>query len=109
MFISDALAQTAGVETGSPIFGSILMWGLIIFIFYFLLIRPQNQRMKKHRAMVAAAKRGDTVVTGGGIIGKVTRVKDEEVQVEIADNVRINVLRSTLSEVRVKGALKEGG
>lgn len=109
MFISDALAQTAGVETGSPIFGSILMWGLIIFIFYFLLIRPQNQRMKKHRAMVAAAKRGDTVVTGGGIIGKVTRVKDEEVQVEIADNVRINVLRSTLSEVRVKGALKEDG
>ena len=109
MFISEALAQTAGVETGSPIFGSILMWGLIIFIFYFLLIRPQNQRMKKHRAMVEAAKRGDTVVTGGGIIGKVTRVKDEEVQVEIADNVRINVLRSTLSDVRVKGALKEDG
>lgn len=109
MLISEALAQTAGVETGSPIFGSILMWGLIIFIFYFLLIRPQNQRMKKHRAMVEAAKRGDTVVTGGGIIGKVTRVKDEEVQVEIADNVRINVLRSTLSDVRVKGALKEDG
>ena len=107
MFISQALAQTAGAETGSPIFGSVLMWGLIIVIFYFLLIRPQNQRMKKHRAMVAAAKRGDTVVTGGGIVGKVIRVKDDEVQVEIADNVRVNVLKSTLSEVRVKGTLKE--
>jgi preprotein translocase subunit YajC len=108
MFISEALAQTAGAETGSPIFGSILMWGLIIFIFYFLLIRPQNQRMKKHRAMVETAKRGDTVVTGGGIVGKITRVKDDEVQIEIADNVRVNVLRSTLSDVRAKGTLKEG-
>ena len=108
MFISQALAQTAGAETGSPIFGSVLMWGLIIVIFYFLLIRPQNQRTKKHRAMVEAAKRGDTVVTGGGIVGKVIRVKDDEVQVEIADNVRVNVLKSTLSDVRVKGTLKEG-
>ncbi len=108
MFISQALAQTAGAETGSPIFGSVLMWGLIIVIFYFLLIRPQNQRMKKHRAMVEAAKRGDTVVTGGGIVGKVIRVKDDEVQVEIADNVRVNVLKSTLSDVRAKGTLKEG-
>ena len=83
------------------------MWGLIIFIFYFLLIRPQNQRMKKHRAMVEATKRGDTVVTGGGIIGKVTRVKDDEIQIEITDNVRVNVLKSTLSEVRAKGSLKE--
>ena len=108
MLISQALAQTAGAETGSPIFGSVLMWGLIIAIFYFLLIRPQSQRMKKHRAMVEGAKRGDTVVTGGGIVGKVIRVKDDEVQVEIADNVRVNVLKSTLSDVRVKGTLKEG-
>ncbi len=108
MFISQALAQTAGAETGSPIFGSVLMWGLIIVIFYFLLIRPQNQRMKKHRAMVEAAKRGDTVVTGGGIVGKVIRVKDDEVQVEIADNVRVNVLKSPLSAVRAKGTLNEG-
>lgn len=107
MLITEALAQTAGQETGSPLFGTVLMWGLIILIFYFLLIRPQSQRVKKHKAMVEATKRGDTVVTGGGIVGKVTRVRDDEVQVEIADNVRINVVKSTLSDVRAKSAPKD--
>ena len=77
---------------------------LLFGIFYFLIIRPQQQRMKAHQAMVAAVKRGDTVVTAGGLIGKVSKVKDDgEVVVEIADNVQVRVLKSTLTEVRSKG------
>jgi preprotein translocase subunit YajC len=74
-------------------------------IFYFLLIRPQQQRLKQHKAMIEAVKRGDTVVTSGGLVGKVTKVKDDgEVMVEIAENVQVRVLKSTLSDVRAKGA-----
>jgi preprotein translocase subunit YajC len=76
---------------------------LIIGIMYFLMIRPQQRRLKEHREMIAAIRRGDTVVTSGGIIGKVTKVDDQELQVEIADGVRIKVVRSTVSEVRGKG------
>jgi preprotein translocase subunit YajC len=79
---------------------------LIIGIMYFLMIRPQQKRMKEHREMIAAIRRGDTLVTSGGIIGKVTKVEENELQVEIADGVRIKVLRSTVSEVRGKA---EGG
>ncbi|HAH64791.1 MAG TPA: preprotein translocase subunit YajC [Rhizobiales bacterium] len=76
---------------------------LIIGIMYFLMIRPQQKRLKDHQAMVAAVRRGDTVVTSGGIIGKVTKVDDQELQVEIAEGVKIKVVRSTVSEVRGKG------
>jgi preprotein translocase subunit YajC len=77
---------------------------LLFGIFYFLIIRPQQQRMKAHQAMVAAVKRGDTVVTAGGLIGKVSKVKDDgELLVEIADNVQVRVLKNTLTEVRSKG------
>lgn len=77
---------------------------LLFGIFYFLIIRPQQQRMKAHQAMVAAVKRGDTVVTAGGLIGKVSKVKDDgEVLIEIADNVQVRVLKNTLTEVRSKG------
>jgi preprotein translocase subunit YajC len=76
---------------------------LIIGIMYFLMIRPQQKRMKEHKDMISGLRRGDTVVTSGGIIGKVTKVDDQELQVEIADGVRIKVLRSTISEVRGKG------
>ncbi|MGH6871304.1 MAG: preprotein translocase subunit YajC [Rhizomicrobium sp.] len=76
----------------------------MLAIFYFLLLRPQQQRAKQHREMVAAVKRGDTVVTAGGLVGKVAKVKDDaEVMVEVADGVLVRVLKSTLSEVRVKG------
>jgi preprotein translocase subunit YajC len=79
----------------------------LIFIFaimYFLMIRPQQQRMKQHREMVENVKRGDTVVTAGGVVGKIVRVPqgDAEVVVEIADNVQVKVVKSTLSEVRAK-------
>jgi preprotein translocase subunit YajC len=76
---------------------------LIIGIMYFLMIRPQQKRLKEHQAMVSALRRGDTVVTSGGIIGKVTKVDDQELQVEIAEGVRIKIVRSTVSEVRGKG------
>ena len=77
---------------------------LLFGIFYFLIIRPQQQRMKAHQAMVAAVKRGDTVVTAGGLIGKVSKDKDDgEVLIEIADNVQVRVLKNTLTEVRSKG------
>ena len=76
---------------------------LIIGIMYFLMIRPQQKRLKEHQAMVAAIRRGDTIVTSGGIIGKVAKVEDQELQVEIAEGVKIKILRSTISEVRGKG------
>ncbi|MGE5259328.1 MAG: preprotein translocase subunit YajC, partial [Actinomycetota bacterium] len=68
-----------------------------------LMIRPQQKRLKDHQAMVAALRRGDTIVTSGGIIGKVAKVDENELQVEIAEGVKIKVLRSTISEVRGKG------
>lgn len=76
---------------------------LIIGIMYFLMIRPQQKRLKEHQAMVAAIRRGDTIVTSGGIVGKVAKVEDQELQVEIAEGVKIKILRSTVSEVRGKG------
>jgi preprotein translocase subunit YajC len=81
----------------------IIPTALIIGIMYFLMIRPQQRRLKEHRDMVASIRRGDVVVTSGGIIGKVTKVEDNELQVEIADGVRIKLVRATVSEVRHKG------
>src|SRR5512146_654648 len=76
----------------------------LIAIFSFLVIRPQQQRVKAHQAMVNAVKRGDTVVTAGGLIGKVAKVKDDgEILVEIADNVQVRVVKRTLTEVRARG------
>ena len=77
---------------------------LIIVIMYFLILRPQQQRVKRHAEMVKALRRGDNVVTNGGLVGKVTKVVDEEqVEVEIADGVRVRQMRSMISEVRAKG------
>jgi len=87
-----------------PFLSSLVPLILLFGIFYFLIIRPQQQRLKAHQAMVAAVKRGDIVVTAGGLIGKVSKVKDDgEVLVEIADNVQVRVLKTTLTEVRSKG------
>lgn len=102
MFTSAAYAQTATgtAASGTSILQAIMPFLLILPIFYFLLIRPQQRRMKEHRAMIDAVKKGDTVVTSGGLIGKVTRVQDSEVEVEIAPNTRVRVVKATLSEVR---------
>ena len=76
---------------------------LILAIMYFLLIRPQQKKVKEHQAMVGAVRRGDQVVTQGGLIGKVTKVKeDNELEVEIADGVKVRVVQSTLADVRSK-------
>ena len=78
---------------------------LMFVIFYFLLIRPQQQRAKKHQETVTAVRRNDTVVIGGGIVGKINRVRegDPEIDVEIAQGTIIKVLRGSIAEVRVKG------
>ncbi|MEA2781560.1 MAG: preprotein translocase subunit YajC [Rhodospirillaceae bacterium] len=103
MFISSAYAQAAaGAAEQSPfgMLGSILPFALIFVVFYFLLFRPQQKKMKDHRAMISAVKRGDRVVTSGGIIGVVTKVVDDnELQIEIAEGVRVRALRSSISEV----------
>lgn len=102
MFISQAYAQAAG-GGGGDAFVTLLPLVLIFAVFYFLLIRPQQKKMKQHKAMVEAVRRGDKVVTAGGIIGTVTKVaSDTEVQLEIADNVRVRVVKGTLSDVLSK-------
>jgi len=103
MFISPAYAQAAGAAGGANPFMQLLPLIAIFVIFYFFLIRPQQKRMKQHREMVSNVKRGDTVVTSGGLIGKVTRVEENEVQVEIANGVHVQVVKSTLADVRTKG------
>jgi len=98
MFITPAYAQAGG---GGDALTSFLPIILIFVIFYFLLIRPQQKKMKAHRQMLGEVKRGDRVLTGGGILGTVTKVKEEsdEVTVEIADGVRVDILRGTISDV----------
>lgn len=105
MFISTAYAQAAGGASGLMDGGlvSLLPLVLIFVVFYFLLIRPQQKKMKEHRAMVAALRRGDRVVTSGGLIGQVTKVlSDTELQVEIAEGVRVRVIRTAVNEVLSK-------
>ncbi len=77
----------------------ILPWLLIFVIFYVLLIRPQQKRAKEHQAEIASVKKGDEVVTGGGIRGRVTKVADSEVELEIAQGVRVRAVKSTLAQV----------
>ena len=100
MLISPAYAQAAGGGIGGGGFEALLPLVLIFVVFYFLLIRPQQKKMKQHREMLSAVRRGDKVVTGGGIIATVTKIVDEnEVQVEIAEGVRVRVQRQTVSAV----------
>lgn len=84
-------------------FGQFLPLILIFAIMWFLLIRPQQKKMKEHKAMVEALRRGDQVVTQGGVIGKVSKVKDgDEIEVEVADGVRVRVVKSTIVQVLSK-------
>ena len=103
MFITEAYAQGVPAAGGGNFLIQLLPFIMILGIMYFLIIRPQQKRLKEHRDMVASIRRGDTVVTSGGIIGKVAKVDENELQVEIADGVKIKVVRSTVSEVRGKG------
>jgi preprotein translocase subunit YajC len=92
-------APAAGPSGASSVLVGIVPWLAIFVIFYFLMIRPQQRQVKEHRAAIAAVKKGDEVVTGGGIRGKVTKVTDEEAEVEVAQGVRIRVIKSTISQV----------
>jgi preprotein translocase subunit YajC len=107
MLESPAFAQaTGGAAAGgtAAFFNFVFPLVLIFFIFYFLMIRPQQKRMKEHQAMLGGVKPRDTVVTTGGLIGKVTKVDDNEIEVEIAQGVRVRVLKGMLSDVRPHGA-----
>ena len=98
----------AGAEAGgtAPFLIGIVPWLLVFVSFYVLMIRPQQRRMKQHQAAIAAVKKGDEVVTGGGIRGKVTKVSDDEAEVEIASGVRVRVVKSTLTHIVGSGAAK---
>lgn len=99
MFATPAFAQAAGGGAMGA-FGSFVPLILIFAIMYFLLIRPQQKKMKEHKAMVDSLRRGDQVVTQGGLIGKVSKVKDdEEIEVEIAEGVKVRVIRGTIAQV----------
>ncbi len=106
MFATPAFAQTAGAAAGGSPQDMILQFlpliGMIV-LFYFLMIRPQQQRAKQHQAMLAALKRNDTVVLNSGVIGKVVRVEDKEVGLEIATGVTVKVVKGMIAEVRTRG------
>lgn len=104
MFVSPAFAQASG--GGGLGLTNLLPLILIFVIMYFLLIRPQQKKVKEHKAMVEALKKGDNVVTQGGVIGRITKVKDNEneVEVEITSGVTVKVVRSTISQVMKKDA-----
>ena len=103
MLISPAYAQAAGAAAGPGLVESLMPLLLIFVVFYFLLIRPQQKKMKQHKEMLGTIRRGDRIVTGGGILGSVTKViSDTELQVEIADGVKVRVERSMVSGVVAK-------
>jgi preprotein translocase subunit YajC len=102
MLISPAYAQAAG--GGSDMLVSLLPFVLIFVIMYFLILRPQQRRVKQHQELVKNVRRGDTIVTSGGLVGKVTKVMDDDhIEVEIADGVRVRQMRQMVSDVRAKG------
>jgi preprotein translocase subunit YajC len=110
MFITPAFAQGAPAGSSEMLL-QMAPFVLIFVIMYFLILRPQQKRAKDHQAMVKAMRKGDTVVTSGGIVGKVTKIIDDnEVEIQIADNVRIRQMRPMITEVRAKGEpVKEEG
>ncbi len=104
MFITPAFAQGTGAPGAGDFVGMILPLVAIMGVFYFLLIRPQQRKMKDHQEMLKKVSKGDTVITSGGLIGKVIKVVDDnELQVEIGENIKVRVLRSGIADVRAKG------
>jgi preprotein translocase subunit YajC len=104
MFASPAFASAGAAPAGAAgFFLQIAPLLLIFVIFYFLLIRPQQRRLKQHRDLIGAVKKNDVAVTGGGVIGKVVKVDETEVELEIAAGTRIRVVKAMLSDVRAHG------
>jgi len=109
MFISPAWAQAAG-GGGTDFIVQLFPLVLIFVVFYFLLIRPQQAKVKAQREMLGGVKRGDRVVTGGGIIGLVTKViSDSELQVELAEGVRVRIIKQTITDILTRGESVRGG
>lgn len=103
MFISPAYAQGAA-PSGADFLIQLLPFVAIFLIIYLLIIRPQQRRVKEHQEMVTNVRRGDTIVTSGGLVGKISKlIDDREVQVEIADGVKVRVVRAMISDVRARG------
>ena len=104
MFITSAYAQTAGGAGTTDMLIQFAPLVIVFAIMYFLLLRPQQRRAAEHKTMIKNVRRGDTIVTNGGIVGRVTKVVDDnELEAEIADGVRVRVLRSMIADVRAKG------
>lgn len=106
MFVTPALAATAPAAGAAGMTAMLMQFApfiLIFVLFYFMLIRPQQKRAKAHQQMVANLKRGDTVVMSNGMIGKVTRVEEQEAMVEIAQGVNVRVIKAMVAEVRTRG------
>ena len=102
--ITPAFAQGAAGIGGTDFMYQVLPFVLIFVIMYFLILRPQQRRAKQHQEMVKNLRRGDTVITSGGLVGKVTKlVDDEQVEIEVADGVRVRQVRSMVTDVRAKG------
>lgn len=111
LFITPAFAQAAGATAGAAdILMQVAPFGLILVIMYFLIMRPQQKRAREQAEMIKNVRRGDTIVMTGGLMGKVSRVVDDgEVELEIAPNVKVRVVRSMIADVRAKGEpVKEG-
>lgn len=101
-----AMAQAAGTPAlGNAILEQMLFIVPLGLLFYFLVIRPQNRQRRQHQAMLDSVRRGDTIVTSGGLIGKVTKVTDDELVIELAENVRVRIVRRMVVDVRGKGQL----
>jgi preprotein translocase subunit YajC len=111
MLITPAFAQGGPLGGDGSMLFQLLPFALIFVIMYFLILRPQQKRVKQHAEMVKNVRRGDTVVTSGGLVGKVTKViDDDQIEVEVADEVRVRQMRSMIADVRAKGEpVKEEG
>ena len=104
MLITPAFAQAAAGGDANSMLMSLLPFALIFVIMYFLILRPQQKRVKQHQEMVKNVRRGDTVVTSGGLVGKVTKVvDDDQLEMEVSDGVKIRQMRQMISDVRAKG------
>jgi preprotein translocase subunit YajC len=104
MFITPAFAQGSPFGGDASLVTQLLPFVLIFVIMYFLILRPQQKRVKAHAEMIKNVRRGDTVVTSGGLVGKVTKViDDDQLEVEIADGIRVRQVRAMVSDVRAKG------
>lgn len=105
-FISDAVAEAAPAASQADPMTSLIFFGGMILIFYFILIRPQTKRAKEHRELVGGLSKGDEVVTNGGMLGKISEISEQYITIEVADNVQMKFQKQAVATVLPKGSLK---